>query len=96
MAPWVDPAGIAAAVSRDVLERLERGMDDRTFEQKSAAGSRGLAVARLSRPPSFTFGAQGKPKARRKVERTAAVRAYFREYMRKVRARAEPPRMTGA
>jgi hypothetical protein len=85
---WLDVTKIAAANSRDVREGLERGMDDRTFEQRSADGSRGNAVARLSRPPVFKFGAQAKVKAKRpKRERTEATREYFREYQRRLRAR---------
>jgi hypothetical protein len=52
--------------------------------------SEAIAVARLSRGPrfKFTFGAQTKVKAKRpKVERTAEVKEYYRQYMRERRAR---------
>jgi hypothetical protein len=71
-----------------VRERLERGWDDRTFAERSANGSRALAVARLLRPPVFRFGAQVKAKrSRPKVERTEEVQEYYRQYMRERRAR---------
>jgi len=90
---WLDVTKIAAANAPDVIERLERGMDDRTFEQRSADGSRGNAVARLSRPPKFNFGAQVKaksatPKVKAARPRTDETRAYFREYQRRRRAEA--------
>jgi hypothetical protein len=86
VSPWLDPARIRAATARDVLERLERGVDDRTLEERRADGAKGLAVARLSRPPVFKFGAQAKS-VRWKVERTAEVKEYYRTYMRERRAR---------
>jgi hypothetical protein len=59
--PWVDSARVRAAGSRDVLEREERGCDDRTAAQRSADASRAracaLAAQGLNRP-RFTFGAR--------------------------------------
>jgi hypothetical protein len=59
-APWLRLERIAAASSRDVIERLERGMDDRSYAQKSALGTRLLAEGKTKRPPTF--------RARRKAE----------------------------
>ena len=58
-----------------------------SIEERRAQSSRALAVARLSRPLKFTYGAPKAVKVRPKVERTAETRAYFRDYMRERRAR---------
>jgi hypothetical protein len=60
MSPWVDSSRISAATARDVLKRV---LDDRTFAEKSANGSRPLAAARLSRPPKFNFGTKARAAA---------------------------------
>ena len=78
--PWINPNWIAASHARDVLERRD---DDRSLAWRREMGARFAAVARLSRPPKFKFGAQVKAKvARPKVERTAEEKARHREYMR--------------
>jgi hypothetical protein len=46
---WVDMSAISAAGSRDVLEREERGCDNRTFEQRSAQASMARSCAREGR-----------------------------------------------
>lgn len=46
--PWLDVTKIAVVYSRDFRERLERGCDDRTFEQRSADATE--ARARTRRP----------------------------------------------
>jgi hypothetical protein len=81
---WIDPAKISAATARDVVERV---LDDRTVEERRAQSSRALAVAGLSRPPKFIFGALKAVKAPPKRERAAETRAYFRQYTRERRAR---------
>ena len=88
-APWFDASRIAAANARDVLERLERGMDDRTFEQRSADATEARARTRAAQPVKwrFNFSSKAAAKPRPKVERTDEVRAYFREYQRRLRAR---------
>jgi hypothetical protein len=83
--PWVDPNRIRAVNARDVLERVD---DDRSRAERWEQASRAFAVAKLSRPPRFTFGVHVKAKAKRpKVARTAEVREYFRQYMRERRPR---------
>jgi hypothetical protein len=82
---WLDCSKVAASTARDVVERV---MDDRSRAERRAQSSEALAVARLARPPKFRFGALAKtgPKRTRKVERTAEVKEYYRQYMRERRA----------
>ena len=93
---WIDPSKISAATARDALERV---LDDRTFVQRLAQGTRSLAgalaAAGLSRPRKFTFGVKVKSKAapRPKPERTAETREYFRTYMPRAAGTAEGGRL---
>jgi hypothetical protein len=70
---------------------LERVLDDRTFAEKSAQGTRSLARAlanaRLSRRLKFNFGAKSAPRPKPKRESTPQTKDYFRTYMREWRAR---------
>ena len=85
---WIDGSRIRASCAKDVLERRE---DDRSRAERREQAAKAFAAARLSRPQRFTFGAQAKaksvPKPKPKVERTAEVREYFRQYMRERRAK---------
>jgi hypothetical protein len=85
--PWVQPDRIRASTSRDVRERIERGMDDRSYAQRSALGSHFVAVVRAVRKAKRMVKAKSPQKPVRKRERTAETRAYFREYQRKLRAK---------
>ena|ERR1700727_952265 len=85
VSPWLDPARIRASTARDVLER---GNDDRSRAERRAQSSEALAVARLSRPPKFNFGAKAKVKAVRPARPKADMRDYMRNYMRERRARS--------
>ena len=89
--PWLDPARIRASVAKDVLARLERGCDDRTFEQRSADATAARARTRAAQRVKwrFTFSPKAAAKSRAKKERTDATRAYFREYQRRRRAEAK-------
>jgi hypothetical protein len=62
---WIDPSRILASCARDVLDRLERGMDDRTIEERRAHAARAhaCAVAELSRLPFGVKAKVGRPKA---------------------------------
>ena len=84
VSPWVDVTKIAASNARDVLER---NADDRSRAERRELYARTLGAAKLSRSPVFRFDVQAKVKKARKVERSAAVKEYHREYMRERRAR---------
>jgi hypothetical protein len=84
--PWVDASRIAAATSPDVKAAIENGRDDRSFVQRSADGSKARACAQPAKW-KYTYGAKPPKAKRRRVERTPEVRAYFREWARKQRAR---------
>lgn len=59
---WINSARVAAANSRDVLEREERGCDDRPAEVRRAHASKahaaGVVAQRLDGAHSFRFGAR--------------------------------------
>ena len=82
--PWVDMTRIAAANARDVLERTE---DDRSRAERSAQATLTLAAMRVTRRIKFKPRPKSAPKPKGKKERTPELRAYFREYGRKWRAR---------
>ena len=89
--PWLDTTTISAANARDVIERQSRRPDDRTFEQRSADAT-GARVARAATSRvkwRFTINPAKVAKPRPKRERTDEMRAYFREYQRRLRAKAK-------
>jgi hypothetical protein len=90
-APWIRRETIEAARSRDVLDAIERGQDNRTFEQRSADATRARAAQAAAQPVKwkFIFSPKAAAKPRPKRERTAEVREYFREYQRRRRAEAK-------
>jgi hypothetical protein len=82
---WLDANRIRASIAKDVVERRD---DDRSRAERREFYARTLGAAKLARPPVFSFGAKAKVKSapRPKVERTAEVREYHREYMRRRRS----------
>jgi hypothetical protein len=84
VSPWLDPARIRASTACDVVQRRD---DDRSRAERRAQSSEALAVARLSRPPKFNFGARVKAKAT-SARPKADMRDYMRRYMRERRARS--------
>ncbi len=86
--PWVDANRIRASLARDVIERR----DQRTYAERQADAmkSRATLIATLGYTPKFTFSTKPKvAKPRPKKERTDETRAYFREYQRRLRAKAK-------
>ena len=90
MTPWLDSSRIYASTSRDVLERQERGWDDRTSEQRSCdateARARWIAASRI-KPKRINYARAAEPKAEPSPERRAYLREYMRNYMRERKQR---------
>jgi hypothetical protein len=84
--PWVQPDRIRASTSRDVQERLERGMDDRSYAMKSALGSHFASVARAVHKTKRIVKPKAAPKPKVKKERTPELKEYYRNYGRVWRA----------
>ena len=87
VSPWLDPAMIRPSVAKDVLARLERGMDDRSYAQKSALGSHFVAIVRAVHKAKRMVKAKPAPKPKVQKERTPELKEYYRNYGRVWRAR---------